>query len=119
MRVTEILYEMASLQPTKTGLGLPIYIGTDSVYGTRLPHNIPRIKIYTQFGEVPILIPQKENEFPAIPGSVKRRDMYKRRINTRIFQEIQNYVYKHRQALTDFYFQKITEPQLKQFLGIS
>lgn len=119
MRVTEILYEMATLQPAKTGLGLPIYVGPDEVHGTQLPHNIPRIKIFTQFGPIPITIPQAEDEIPDIPKSVEQRDEYRRKINTGIFKKIQQYVYTHRQSLTDFYYQRITEIQLKELLGIS
>lgn len=119
MRVTELLYEMANLQPVDTGLRLPIYVGPDSVYGTHLPHDIPRIKIRAMFADVPLTIPQTENEVPDIPKSIPYRRTYKRKINTRTFHEIQQYVYKHREALTDFYHQKITQIELLHLLGIS
>lgn len=119
MRVTELLYEMAHLQPAQTGLQLPIYVGPDQVYGTRLPHSTPRIKISAQFGEIPLSIPQAEDEIPDIPKSISQRKMYRSKINRKAFVGIQNYVRIHRKALTDFYFGKITEEQLRQQLGIS
>ncbi|MGH9909090.1 MAG: hypothetical protein ACRD32_00450 [Nitrososphaerales archaeon] len=118
MRVTELLYEMAHLQPAQTGLMLPIYVGPDEVYGTQLPHNVPRIKISTRFSEIPITIPQSDEEIPDIPKSIFQRKTYRKKIPRGAFIQIQHYVKIHRKALTDFYFGKITEFQLKQLLGL-
>jgi len=119
MRLTELLYEMATLQPSKTGLGLPIYVGPEEVYGAQLPHHLPRIKIRTTFGDIPLTIPQNEGEIPDFPPSLKRRaDVYKRRINPAILSEIQQYIVKHRKVLTMFYKQEINKPQLKELLGL-
>jgi len=117
MRLTEILYEMATLQPQRTGLGLPIYVGPEEVYGTKLPHNLPRIKIRTVFGDIPLIIPQSENDIPYMPIPEDKKNQYEKRIPAKILKNIKAYIIKHRLVLTDFYFRKITEPEMKSKIG--
>ena len=117
MRLTELIYEMATLHPQWTGVGLPIYVGPEEVYGTRLPHDTTRIKIKTKFGDIPLTIPQSKNEIADIPDSIKQKKIYLRKIPKEVLNNIQTYVSTHRIALTDFYYQRITEPQLKERIG--
>lgn len=117
MRLTELIYEMATLHPDRTGLGLSIYVGPEQVYGTQLPHNVPRIKIRTKFGDVPLTIPHDEVNLPEIPGSIKQRKAYLRRIPGKVLKQIQQYVVQYRVPLTQFYHQQITEPELKRLVG--